>query len=155
MFRDQLLFHSFHSPQWPFFIQGESWGPWGTLDPPPGSCLQSSVPPHGDPPEDTSTSIFISPGSFLVTDSALDPFLLPLGTLSTGKNGGAVCVCSHQLTAGSVDWGFNFNLILILRVFPPIPHSNKAWCFTTLVFHWLVGRVRVPWSGLGQWGRGC
>lgn len=34
-----------------------------------------------------------------------------LETLGLWEEAGGVCVYSHQLTAGSVDWGFSVNLI--------------------------------------------
>lgn len=67
--------------------------------------------PHWGPPEDTSSQ----PSFLLVTDLAQGPFLpflLSLETLGLGEEWGTLlCVCNHHLTAGSVDWGFCFNLI--------------------------------------------
>lgn len=100
-----------HSPQWPFFIQGESPGAGTPLASSWAMFTVLSASKLG-PPEDTSALIFFPPRLPLGdTDSALGPFLLPLETSGLGKNGGCLCVYNHQLTAGSADWSFSFNLL--------------------------------------------
>lgn len=86
---------------------GRVLGGWHTPGPQPGSCLQFSVAHIRDP---MRTCIYFPSGSLLVTDR-LGPRVpscclwRPWGLRKNRK----LCVCSHQLRAGSVTWGHSLS----------------------------------------------
>lgn len=86
-----------------FLHPGRVSGGWDTPGPQAGSCLQSSVPHTGDP--------LRTPPNFILQRGPEAPSCCLQRPWGTGRNGGCLCVCNHQLTAGSVAWGFSFNLI--------------------------------------------
>ena len=129
-------FTDIHSPQWPFFIQGESLGAGTPLA---SSWVMFTVLSASKlgPSEDTS-ALILFPQRLGDTDLALGPFLLPLETSGLGKNGGCLCVCNHQLTAGSADWRFSFNLLFNTLGCLFFLLATKFGIFAVFVSCWLV-----------------
>ena len=145
-----------HSPQWPFFIQGESPGAGTPLALKLGhiyspQCLKSGTPPPGH----LSPNLYFPRGSLLVTlTRPFAPFCClwrPWGW----ERMGAVCVSAitssllAQLTGVSVLIYF---LILQGVFFSP---SNKVWYFHCFCFLLAGEGIGCPGSGLGQWRWGA